>query len=185
MLCTLGMFVSAGDASALWLFPRCLHRHHSIIICRPYNAFTPICHGSVYCNGCCPSPFCGPGSCGPIQSHFAPPMISNGCCDTGCAPGGVVQPYAAAPTMLPPPGTHMPLPSGPTFTPPPPMQNSQSSLRWNPQAMYGVQPAGYAPNYYPMNYAPINYYPTGYYPQGYNYPMVPATAVPYYWYNGN
>jgi hypothetical protein len=176
VLSVLGWALSAGNASAFFLFPHCFHRNYSVIVCRPYNAFTPMCYGSVVCDGCCPSPFCGGGCC--------QPPIYSGCCDGGCLPNHSA--YAAGPAMiLPGPSnpvpaqTAPPLPGGPNFTPPPPTPipaYNQTSLRWNSQAPYGVQPAGYYPGYYPA-------YPMSYYPVA-NYPTGPSAPAPYYWYNG-
>src|SRR5437588_6142927 len=121
VLSIFGWALSSSGASAFFLLPHCFHRNYSVIICRPYNAFTPMCYGNVVCDGCCPSPYCGGGGCQPPIQHCLPPIYNSGCCDTGCLPSG---PYAAAgpALMLPaPPATQSPAPmqNTPDFTPPP------------------------------------------------------------------
>jgi len=50
-----GVALSAAPASAGWLCHHCCHNQCSMtVICRPYNAFTPACSGSLVCDGCCP-----------------------------------------------------------------------------------------------------------------------------------
>jgi hypothetical protein len=50
-----GAALSAAPASAGWLCHRCHHNNCSMtVICRPYNAFSPACSGSLVCDGCCP-----------------------------------------------------------------------------------------------------------------------------------
>jgi hypothetical protein len=180
VLSMVAWLLSASNASA---FLPCFHRNYSVIVCRPYNAFTPMCYGNVVCDGCCPSPYCGAGSCQPPIQRCLPPM----CGDGGCMPGA--NSFAAAgPMMMPMPvplpfaqPAPQPMPNGPNFTPPPPTPTpnpgpelNQTTMRWNPQAMYGVQPAGYYPSYYPAY--PVNYYPVN------NYPTAPSMPAPYYWY---
>src|SRR6516165_7581412 len=65
------LLMLAGNADA-WLFNHCggchgchSHCHHCYethICCRAYNAFTPICWGNLYCDGCCPN-MGGGGGC--------------------------------------------------------------------------------------------------------------------------
>jgi len=151
-----GVLAFVEDASAFFLRRRCCDKYQSVIICRPYNAFTPICFGNMTCNGCCPSPCAAPSCLPSFQPWCAPPM--NGC--DPCMGGG----FAAPPVAAMPPYA-APMPTGPV-------------------ANNGMQPiyqAGYQPAYYP-NYNPMqNYYP-GYYPM---YPMnsMPAYApmpMPYH-----
>jgi hypothetical protein len=183
-LSLIGWAVSAGSASAWELFPCCFHRHYSVIICRPYNAFTPICCGNMVCDGCCPSPFsCGSPCAAPIQ-RCLPPMCAPGCGDYAYASPTPMMSPMMAPSPTGPGLQAPPAPGGPGFAPPPPTPAqtlNQAAVGVNPQAMYGVQPVGYNPNYYPQY--PMNYYPVNYNPN-YNYPMAPAVPVPYYWYNG-
>src|SRR5258708_565473 len=65
LLGMVGWFLGTNDAGAFW---RC--RDYSVIKCRPYNAFTPLCWGNMTCDGCCPFAGCGGGGCcpSPIQS---------------------------------------------------------------------------------------------------------------------
>src|SRR6266581_3639927 len=37
-----------------WRCSRCCHKYSTYICCTPYNAFSPVCCGSICCNGCCP-----------------------------------------------------------------------------------------------------------------------------------
>jgi len=163
VLSVVGWALSTASVSAFSLLPKCLQHHKCEN--RPYNAFTPV------DNCCCRC--CGGGCQGPIFGNL-PPM----CCDMGCMAS---QPcYDAAPgTMMPAPSDQAPSPATPGFTPPPPTPKSvfnQTSMRWNPQATSGVEPAGYNTGYYPS-------YPTNYYPVN-NYPVAPSMPAPYYWYNG-
>jgi len=208
VLSLVGWALSTSNASAFCLLPNCFHKNYSVIICRPYNAFTPMCYGNVVCDGCCPSPYCGGGACQPPIQRCLPPIYNTGCCDTSCCDNGCcyngylpsAPAYAAAgpAMMMPPPGMQMPgmqplpsmqppvpMPNNQEFTPPPPTPApnpvyNQTSMRWNPQGNY-VQPAGYYPGYYPAY--PMNYYPMNYYPVN-NYPVVPSMPAPSYWYNG-
>jgi hypothetical protein len=167
-LCLVGWALSACQASAFGLFPCCFHKNYSVIVCRPYNAFTPICCGNVVCDGCCPSPYCGGPTCQlPIQNCFASAYGGQSCC----------VPYAASQLSSQP--SAIPTQNAPTFTPPPPLPNTvynQTSMRYPAQGMYPVQPAAYYPPQYPTY--PMNFYPVN------NYPMVPPMPmqVPSYWY---
>lgn len=105
---------------------------------RQYNAFSPVCSGTVFCNGCCPfGPSCGYGGYGPgpYPGGMCPP---GGCgvpftgvapCPTGCCGGGAClgslppsEPGLDAPVDPSTPGaagpdpvaTPAPLPAGPT-----------------------------------------------------------------------
>ncbi len=168
VLSFVGVVLSAAEASAFF-WNRHINRYSTFIACRPYNAFTPICYGSLVCDGCCPSMGngCGP-SCGPIGAQLS-------CCDGYPAPGAA---YAAGPMLMPLAQPFMP-PAGPAqppnFTPPPPTASppAQMSMVGFPN---GIQTAGYYPGYYP-NYYPVNY---GYYPMP--QPTYPPMAVPSYWY---
>jgi hypothetical protein len=91
---------------------------------RQYNAFSPVCCGTVFCDGCCPfgagggyggcaDGMCGPGGCGlPFSGIPAGACGPNGC-DGGCLgslpPSDPTPGAPAAPTT-----TASPLPSGPT-----------------------------------------------------------------------
>ncbi|HEY7312669.1 MAG TPA: hypothetical protein VH643_25110 [Gemmataceae bacterium] len=65
---------------------------------RQYNAFSPVCCGTVYCDGCCPfgSGGCG-GGCGPCGDGMCCGGLNyfgvlgcgpSGCCGGCCPPGG-------------------------------------------------------------------------------------------------
>ncbi len=122
LLSIVGLAQSTNDASAFGLFP-CCHRNCSVICCRPYNAFTPMCYGSMVCDGCCPSPCCGGGCCQPPPIQRALPAIYNtGCCDGGCGMPGPDAYAAANPMMMmaPPPNMMMAPPPMMSTSPPPP-----------------------------------------------------------------
>ena len=68
-----GLALTAAPASAWWLHRNCgINRYSTVIVCRPYNAFTPVCAGSLVCDGCCPfsCPNLGNGaSCSPVLGN--------------------------------------------------------------------------------------------------------------------
>ncbi|MCS7044789.1 MAG: hypothetical protein NZO58_00380 [Gemmataceae bacterium] len=154
-----GWAVSAAPASAWWWhYKHGINRYSTVIVCRPYNAFTPVCAGSLVCDGCCP---------------FSCPHLPTGAsCHAGiCNP--LLGLYAVAPHHAwhgqPLPGSPAPDASAPNFTPPPP-QPGQAQL----PVGYG-QPhmaAGYHPGVYPVYHALL---PTPTYPNFYQ-------QAPAYWY---
>lgn len=175
---------TASDAFGfLFLLKHCARRYGSVIVCRPYNAFTPICYGNMVCDGCCPPASCGP-VCGPVGMP-SPCFQSYGCIE----PGGHLA--SAAPThLIPAPMPSAPAPSNPNFTPPPPAQipNMTQGGTWPPMPVAYTQPYPYGYGYpyaqpqypanggvQPVNYAP--YYPMPAYPYygyGYGYGYAPA-----------
>ncbi len=186
-----------GPAAQAWFgFRHCCgcSKYSTYLCIRPYNAFSPVCCGSITATGCCPMfggmGFGGPGypppsmpSC--FNSCCAPSYSSSGCCDSGCLPpAGAVAPVPNPQGQSLPPSPMPNGPGGPTFTPPnptpmPTSQHWQAPLPYN----YGVvQTAGYQQPYPVPQPA---YYP-GYYPGSYPgyYPMTPAYNVPNYWYGG-
>lgn len=157
---------ATAPASAWWpCFPLkgcCKNKCCSTICIRQYNAFTPVCCGSLCCDGCCPMTFggCnfggGNNCCMPNQS----------CCvggDAACL-GQLPAPGAVASPMMPPATAQQqaPLPNAMSYA---------GAMPWNPYAGYNpyamsnVQPAAYQPSMYP-GYMPMNPY---------------AGQVPYYW----
>src|SRR5262249_60752306 len=112
----------SGKASALWLFHHCCHHcclHPSCytftLRCKPYNAFSPYCAGSVCCDGCCPVNFPQPpGPCHGIEGACGPDL---GSCEGGACTGRL--PAAGTPSEVPaltaPSG-----PAAPTYQPPAP-----------------------------------------------------------------
>ena len=175
-----GWATSTTNAAAFNLLPLCCH-HHGKPVCRQYNAFSPICCGNA-CDGCCPLPYCNGCWQPPIQQSL-PMMYGNNCCDNSCMASDSAYTASGQPVMMPPPQVPAPPATSPGFSPPPPTASpvyNQTSMRWNPQGAYSVQPAGYNSGYptYPMSYNPATYNPVN------NYPAVPAMPAPYYWYNG-
>jgi hypothetical protein len=169
MLTLAGLAVSAVPASAFWWHLRkhghC-NKYSTFIVCRPYNAFTPVFSGSLICDGCCP--FSCPGghggaSCSPVLGN---PLLGGMC---GHDMGACNAPFAGGayaggmhPSMWvgqPMPGPTLPayaptnVPPGPNqFAPPPPMPtNTQTYAPMN--VGYPIQPANYQGQYYyPMSY---------------------------------
>src|SRR5581483_2173642 len=74
--------ICAPQGSAFWFCKdRGYLKYSTYIVCRPYNAFSPICSGSITCDGCCPSfGGCLPmGGCG-YSPMCAPPMVTSPLC---------------------------------------------------------------------------------------------------------
>jgi hypothetical protein len=165
-LLSLASVAALPPSAQAWFHHLCCHHCNdctTTIRVRPYNAFSPICCGTLDCVGCCPmnfgcgqQPRCGPSCfqsacCGP-QSCF-----TSGCCDSGCLPpAGQPMPQTA-------PGQPMPqgVP-GQQFTPPNPQPLNPGAFMMpmqNPMA-------------YGYGYGPVQ-------PVSYQQPMV----NPYYYYN--
>jgi hypothetical protein len=167
------------------------------ICCRPYNAFTPFCCGSLHCDGCCPipqMPSCPMMQCGgpgPICSAMNP--FGGGCGEMPMhlpfggapvamppahgAPPGLVAPPQGPPAHGTPPGNWAPMPNGVPMPPAngtvPPVLNHTAQYPYG-MPYYGVQPANYYG--YPNPYSAAGYYPGAYpnmpypyYPYGYGY----------------
>ncbi len=157
--------LSARPASAWWLgLHRCgCNRYSTIVVCRPYNAFTPVCAGSMVCDGCCPfsCPSCGPGACcSPVLGN---PMLSMAYDPAGISgfAGGYAPGYGAAqPMMMAPAGVPT---TAPQFQAPAPVPTQQTQMQMN----WNVQPAayqqGYFPAYYPVNVNPYQQAPAYWY----------------------
>ena len=136
--------LSAAPASAWWLHRNHgINRYSTVVVCRPYNAFTPVCAGSLVCDGCCP--FSCPqlprgAACGPVLGN---PLLAM-CHD----PVGM---NAAArqmqPMMMQAPMMGMP-------------QQVPMNLQAQMPMTYPVMPAGYQPSmtpvYYPIMPAPMS-----------------------------
>src|SRR5262249_55929278 len=75
----------------------------SVLCIRQYNAFTPVCCGSLYCDGCTPfgAP-CGGGGygCGPARLAPGCPTICGDATPTCAAPAPVPQQQMAARPMM-------------------------------------------------------------------------------------
>jgi hypothetical protein len=172
-LATLGVSTPHASAFLFHCIKQRLQDKRFTICCRPYNAFTPVCFGSITCNGCCPVQFCPPQNCFP-PAAMGPLWGGNGAC---CAPGSHGEPmvnwapgmsgfegYNGQPSFTVQPG---PASNGttPTFIPPPPTPVNPASPMGMTYNAYGVQQTGYYPMYYPS----------------YGYQQMPQ-AVPNYWY---
>jgi hypothetical protein len=184
LLALAGLALHVTEASAFfcckpWRCHRGCHRCTTCITCRPYNAFTPICWGNLYCDGCCPSPCGVAGGQLPFQymGGFGAYYGGMGCCPPTCAAsmypavlnGGMMGYHGG--TVLPDstpaaPKTNTPAPGGSNFTPPTPAPaTSYYYPGYNPymNPYYGVMRTGYYPNY--MGYGAYPNYGYGY---GYN-----------------
>ena len=167
---------------------RCCHAFETHICVRPYNAFTPICWGNLYCDGCNPNPQgvasgcciptpwagCMPGSLCASSPWGPPPGLAGGAPYPQYPMYGDPNQFNPYQGMLPSVPTSMPLPPGafpPGSLPPgavpmaptnnvPPVLNHTAQYPY-PGMYYGMQPTNN-----------FGYYPVGYYP-GYN---------PYYYY---
>ena len=148
-LAALGMGTSHGDAFGCR--DRAYLKYSTVITCRPYNAFSPICSGNIECNGCCPFPMgFNPMCCTP--SMFSPMCNGMGSCPPppcypGCGSTNVAVFSGGPPMMMPP--------ASPYQAPMPGMPHGGYY-----QGPYGVSPTGHHPSYYPPYY-PTNHPPAG------------------------
>ncbi|GEM_PF-5660472 len=159
-----GLALSAAPASAWWLQRHCgINRYSTVVVCRPYNAFTPVCSGSLVCDGCCP--FSCPqlprgAACSPVLGN---PLLAM-CND----PAGI---NAAACQMQPMMMMQAPAMAMPQQQLPMNMQVPMNMQAQMPMA-YQVMPAGYqqsmTPVYYQVMPAPMS--------------VNPYQQVPAYWY---
>ncbi len=144
---------------------------------RQYNAFSPVCSGTVFCDGCCPfgacggggyggfggcaDGMCGPGGCGimPFSGLPAGACGPNGCVDGAC--------LGSLPPSDPTPGDPN-APAAPTTTASPMPSGSSSIIINNPP----IQNATYRPAAYtvPAPVAPVQIRPQ-------------TMAAPSYWGN--
>jgi hypothetical protein len=125
---------------------------------RQYNAFSPVCCGTVYCDGCCPIGCGGPG----CFNYMGFPS---------CGPWGNLDSTTCGTTPMTP---AVPVPATPA-TPIP--QNLPNALPKGPPsaaAGYG-QPGVYSAGYWPAFYSGYGY---GYAPQA---PVYGTGTVPAYW----
>ena len=161
--------LNVGQASA-GLFRCCCYKKCCTFCVKPYNAFSPVCFGSLCFDGCCPSP---QGCC----NQGPPPGACCGdpCGGCGAGPGFLPGGPPAPTTGMPPAATQ----GGPQFTPPAPQQLPQGTgARAYPAPrsfLPPVQPVGY----YPYGYPYAN--PYAGYPAAAPMPVQPM-AVPSYWY---
>jgi hypothetical protein len=168
---------ATAPASAWWpCFPMkgcCKSKCCSTICIRQYNAFTPVCTGSLCCDGCCPINFGAGGGCCPTN-----------CCPTSstCSAGGVYgDPYCMG--QLPPamPGMAAPVMAGaPNVQAPMPMSAAYGgqmgynpyAAAYNPYAQFNPYAAA---QFNPYAAAQVNPYAMGVQPAGY------TAQTPYYW----
>jgi hypothetical protein len=150
---------TASSAKAWWpcfpLFDCCKGSCCSTTIClRQYNAFTPVCSGTLNCDGCCPLNLsCGyPGS--------GPAVMAPGCANGACyspygasvyAGGGYPMGQLPPAAMLSQPPMQGPVMGGMPVAPTAPVQVQPGQTSAAPQLLPfagQVQPVGYRPMYY-------------------------------------
>ena len=150
--------LSSGTASAwCWPWKCCGQCYDFSICCKQYNAFTPICFGKLYCDGCCPSPYLNGYGHSPAHGNCLP-LLGSACGDTQFL--GQLPP----PDAIAPPTFHAPMPSPVDGQEP---ATSGASSNQMPSGTPMIQPTGYQV-IYPAGYAIPGYYPT--------------TGMPNYWY---
>jgi hypothetical protein len=155
---------------------------------RQYNAFSPVCCGTVFCDGCCPFGSCGygnggfgpgfGGACGPCAGGVCPGMLNYSgimSCPPGvCADGACLGSLPAAEPCGPmSPSTTTPAGSNPVVTPSPlPTQTEASPTSHVIINDRGIQNTNFRPVSYPV--PAVNIMPR----------MQPQTmAAPSYWGN--
>ncbi len=180
--------LTSGQASAG-------HFHHCYskcctFCCKPYNAFSPICCGTLFCDGCCPQFGCQmhqpPGGPGPAGGAGCPDGACaygaglDGACADGSCGGGAPWSGSAylpsgsgsdgqAPAMTgPATGGQLPMPGTTPFQAPTPqpLPNGTGAQSYYPLPY----PAPVQPVAYPYGYQPS--YPPGP-PMGYLPPNLP------------
>lgn len=149
-----------------------LHHHCGCCGCgakfcvRQYNAFSPVCCGTVFCDGCCPFGACGgyggyggAGMCGPGGCGVMPYSGVLGCGPGGCADGACLGSLPAA----------EPAPGAPVTTPAAPLPSGATSQVVNDRPIQNAsfRPASYTP---PSTVAPVQIQPH-------------TMAAPSYWNN--
>jgi hypothetical protein len=190
-LAALGL--ATGQASA-WFRDchSCSSKCCTTICLRQYNAFTPICYGSINCDGCCPMGF--GGFCGmPMSPHGYDMWGGNGFAGHvahagyGQAPGYGPATYAPrAPwmvPMMPTPSPAVPAPAKESLAPDGkshPAFRSPLPTPMDPKNPVGIGggPTAYAPQAVPY-VVPVVFMPS-------YQPVVPPTypgysMKPYYW----
>jgi hypothetical protein len=165
LLSATALTLAAGEVLAFFRWKKC-NKFSTHITIRQYNAFSPVCYGTIVADGCCPlltsgGCFAGAGFAGPVHG---------GGWDAGFHDGG----WVSGDVQIHDGHQGNPAPSGggggPNFTPPQPKPVNPSSQAWPGMAPYGyppVAPAGYQPYY--TGYQPGAM--PGYYP---GYPQMPA-----------
>jgi hypothetical protein len=169
-----GPAVPSASAGAFGLFPSCGCCGCGCSVCiRQYNAFSPVCCGTMFCDGCMPFGNCGAGGCGgpagPWGLNYMGQAGCGACGAGGCGPGGCAANFG----QLPPTGGMPVVPPGAT------VESMPQAMPTGPTSATTV--AVGQPGAYPVSYHPA-YYP-GY---GYGYaPQMPASGpggnVPVYW----
>jgi hypothetical protein len=186
---SLGLLAMAGGrASAGFLFHKCCG-HCTTICCKPYNAFSPTCSGTICCDGCCPinfnnAPAPAPAPCYPDCG----PVCADGACSAPLLPSG------PAPTHVPP--ASAPAGGGGELKAPTPAPSGTPMSQAYPYGYAPVHRVGYHPAYagygYPQRqgqgYNAGYGYPQANVPSPYPYGSAPmqnyGAATPAYWYGG-
>ena len=102
LLSVVALGCASSSASAWWpCFPLCgccKSKCCSTICCRQYNAFTPVCTGSICCDGCCPINM-GSGGCCPSSGNCCVGGGDGCCLGQLPAPGAIGMPNMGMPMM--------------------------------------------------------------------------------------
>lgn len=112
---------------------------------RQYNAFSPVCSGTVFCDGCCPFGACGGGGyggyggmCGPGGCGVMPFSGTLGCGPGGCADGACL---GSLPAAEPAQGTAITTPTAPL-----PSGTTSQIVNDRPIQNASFRPASYTPS---------------------------------------
>ena len=130
---------------------------------RQYNAFSPVCCGTVFCDGCCPfgsggyggyGPGFG-GGCGPCAGGVCPGMLNYSgimsCPPGGCADGACLGSLPAADPAAPAsPSATTPAGSNPVVTPSPLPAESNATPTSHVINDRPIQNTAYRPVSYPV-----------------------------------
>ena len=129
LLSVAALGMTSSQASA-WPLQKLFCKNCCTVCVRPYNAFTPVCYGSICGDGCCPIQYNQGASC--------PTSWAGGCAADGAhmIDSHMMAPAHAAPAAQP----MQPMPA-----------QGRPPMGWMPMQMpYGMNGnAGYQPGYYP------------------------------------
>ena len=170
--------LAGGQASAFPLRCKCYNKCCTFCV-KPYNAFSPVCCGTLFCDGCCPQFGCrtqqypqglAPGG----EAGYPDGACADGSCGGGAPWSGPAYlpsasgPVDHSPVMTgPATGGQLPIPSTTPFQAPSPLPlpNGTGTQSYY-SLLYGapVQPVAYPYNYQPaypavppMGYLPPNF----------------------------
>jgi hypothetical protein len=166
--------LTGGQAPAFPLRCKCYNKCCTFCV-KPYNAFSPVCCGTLFCDGCCPQFGCrtqqypaGPGA--GCEAGYPDGACADGSCGGGdaCSSPAYLPsagaPGSQAPVMTgPATGRQLPIPSTTPFQAPAPLPLPNGSGAQSSYPLpFGapVQPVAYPYGYQavpPMGYLPPNF----------------------------